>query len=155
MLSTCLRCKPVCGPSCWPSMAAAWSQLTCCMALQSIGIPPITIDLEMLETKRMLLQLFSMGVKPEALLLPQRPDQGKCKLCTLSSLQALIDIFLLDTKYRPAQWTKDDLAQYKEVIGLLYLLLIWPGPATGCVQVWWSLRPCASCIGAERVRYCC
>ena len=55
----------------------------------------------------MIRRLFNLGVKPEALLLPKRPDQGKCKMCSLDSLQALLDSLLVRTK--------NDLSRHKEV----------------------------------------
>ena len=51
--------------------------------------------------------LFEMGVQPEALLLPRRPDQGKCKLCQTASLLALVDVFM--------QRCNGDLSMHKEV----------------------------------------
>ncbi len=61
----------------------------------------------------MIRRLFNMGVKPEALLLPKRPDQGKCKMCTLHSLQALLDILLVQCK--------NDLSRHKEVMRRCHL----------------------------------
>ena len=61
----------------------------------------------------MIRRLFSMGVKPEALLLPKRPDQGKCMMCTLDGLQALMDILLVKCK--------NDLSGHKEVMRRCHL----------------------------------
>ena len=44
--------------------------------------------------RQMLKHLFTMGVRPEALLLPRRADRGHCRLRCLSSLQALIDVLV-------------------------------------------------------------
>ena len=66
----------------------------------------------MLETKRMLIQLFKMGVKPEALLLPRHPDRGYPRMCCLESLQALIDYFVERSKY-------GEFSRHKEVGGVV------------------------------------
>ena len=81
-----------------------------CAALQGIGVPPHQVKISMLETKRMLIQLFKMGVKPETLLLPRRPDRGYPRMCCLESLQALIDYFVERSKY-------GDFSRHKEVGG--------------------------------------
>lgn len=56
----------------------------------------------------MLKQLFSMGVKPEAMLLPSSLDQGGCKLCRVDSLLALLGVLV--------EQCNGDLSQHKEVI---------------------------------------
>ena len=61
----------------------------------------------------MLERLFEMGVRPEALLLPRRPDQGKCKLCWIVSLDALITVLL--------ERCNGDLSRHKEVMGCIFL----------------------------------
>ncbi|CAL5221738.1 g3987 [Coccomyxa viridis] len=76
--------------------------------LRGIAIPPVPVTLTMKEAHTMIRRLFNLGVKPEALLLPKRPDQGKCKLCSLDSLQALLDSLLVRTK--------NDLSRHKEVL---------------------------------------
>ncbi len=40
----------------------------------------------------MLRHIFALGVQPQALLLPKRPDRGKCNLCQPDRLQVLIDV---------------------------------------------------------------
>ena len=52
--------------------------------------------------------LFNVGVQPEALLLPKRPDQGRCRLCEPELLQALIDVL--------SERCNGDLSPHKEVI---------------------------------------
>ena len=78
-----------------------------CAALQGIGVPPHPVDNKQMEARKLLQSLFIMGVQPEALLLPRRPDQGKCKLCRLDHLQALIDVLM--------ERCNGDLSQHKEV----------------------------------------
>ena len=56
--------------------------------------------------------LFDMGVQPEALLLPRRPDQGKCKLCQPEPLQALVDVLI--------ERCNGNLSPHKEVIMRCY-----------------------------------
>lgn len=58
----------------------------------------------------MLLQLFKMGVKPEALLLPRRPDRGNPRMSSLDSLQALLDVSIVRCNY-------GDISRHKEVGG--------------------------------------
>ena len=55
----------------------------------------------------MLRRLFNMEVPPKALLLPRRPDLGRCRLCGLDNLEALIDVLL--------ERCNNDLSQHKEV----------------------------------------
>ena len=61
----------------------------------------------------MLRRLFSMGVQPEALLLPGRPDPGRCRLCHPDSLTALIDILI--------ERCSGDLSRHKEVMRRCHL----------------------------------
>jgi len=58
----------------------------------------------------MLILLFKMGVKPEALLLPRHPDRGNPRMCCLEGLQALIDVFVERSNY-------GDISKHKEVGG--------------------------------------
>ena len=81
-----------------------------CAALQGIGVPPHQVKLSMLEARRMLILLFKMGVKPEALLLPRHPDRGNPRMCCLEGLQALIDVFVERSNY-------GDISKHKEVGG--------------------------------------
>ena len=60
--------------------------------------------------------LFDMGVQPEALLLPRRPDQGRCRLCQPDSLAALIDTLV--------ERCNKDLSRHKEVMRAVHPCLI-------------------------------
>lgn len=57
-------------------------------------MPPRKLDTNVMGAHWMIKHLFSMGVRPEALLLPRRADRGHCKLRCLASLQAVIDVLL-------------------------------------------------------------
>ena len=56
----------------------------------------------------MLRHLLSIGVQPEALLLPRRTDQGRCKLGKMDSLLALVEVLI--------ERCNKGLAQHKEVM---------------------------------------
>ena len=56
----------------------------------------------------MLRHIFALGVQPQALLLPKRPDRGKCNLCQPDRLQVLIDVL----RERGGK----DLSRHKEVM---------------------------------------
>lgn len=75
--------------------------------MQGIAVPPHVITVSQPGARMMLHHLFSFGVRPEALLLPKRPDQGQCRLCVLPSLQGLIEELIDRSKKR--------LSRYKEV----------------------------------------
>ena len=61
-----------------------------------------------MDVRVMLLHLFRAGVRPEALQLPRRPDLGRCRLCRLSSLEALVTVLL--------ELSGKDLSQHKQVM---------------------------------------
>ena len=85
----------------------------CCSALQATGVPPLTLEMDKDEARSMLKRLIDMGVQPEALLLPRRPDQGKCKMCWAISLEALISVL--------KERGNGDLSRHKEVMGCIVL----------------------------------
>ena len=71
-------------------------------------MPPLPLVLDKGEAHDLLRQLFSMGVKPEALLLPKQTGQGRCKLCQVASLAALFEVL--------RDQCNGDLSQHVEVM---------------------------------------
>ena len=69
-------------------------QPTDLLHLQGVGVPPHPLDEHQINVRMMLLQLLNWGVPPQALQLPRRPDPGRCRLCQLGSLEALVTVLL-------------------------------------------------------------
>ncbi|CAL5227175.1 g10089 [Coccomyxa viridis] len=92
-----IRAKPICEIF-WPAQAQATTN--------GMAVPPDPIRVSSSEVHAMLKLLFELGVQPEALLLPRRPDQGKCKMLQPISLEALAASLV--------ERCNGDLSQHKE-----------------------------------------